>query len=277
MIARARVAISCVGSDLTPCACGRSRASIRCSSPTGCQSFGRNRCRMVFTLSTSVVRQSWSPSSNKLSLSHPGPKASQRPATRTCERTIPPAPVRGSSWRPLMSETLGSLVDKLTIANVRLWHLEDQRRDLTLSDAKRLEAADQVAVVNRQRNDLINEIDQFLADAVSGKKKKLVDPKVKLYRIDPEVAQRRIAQLYVERNRRYETLPQARLILNLGAGSGSFARTTSTRTRSSSTWIEMSRWLATPRTGRSTRASPALRRSTRTVAASTSRGSFWSG
>ena len=28
-----------------------------------------------------------------------------------------------------MAETLGSLIDKLTIANIRLWHLEDVRRD----------------------------------------------------------------------------------------------------------------------------------------------------
>ena len=79
-------------------------------------------------------------------------------------------------------ETLGSLIDKLTIANVRLWHLEDTRRDKSLSDAKRLAAADAVATVNLQRNELVDEIDQLLADAVSGKKRKLVDPKMKQYK-----------------------------------------------------------------------------------------------
>lgn len=63
-------------------------------------------------------------------------------------------------------ETLGSLIDKLTIANNRLWHLEDKRRDKSLPDKERLAACDMVSDVNRQRNDLIDEIDEM---ANSGK------------------------------------------------------------------------------------------------------------
>ena len=65
-----------------------------------------------------------------------------------------------------MAETLGSLIDKLAIANIRLWHLEDQRRDKSLSDAGRLAAADAVSVVNRQWNDLIDEVDNFFEEAL---------------------------------------------------------------------------------------------------------------
>lgn len=80
-----------------------------------------------------------------------------------------------------MAETLGSLVDKLTIANIRLWHLEDMRRDLSLPDAKRLEAADKIALVNSERNDLMDEIDEYLYKALRGKVK-LRAPKVKIYK-----------------------------------------------------------------------------------------------
>jgi hypothetical protein len=80
-----------------------------------------------------------------------------------------------------MAETLGSLIDKLTIANIRLWHLEDLRRDLSLSDAKRLQAADKIAIVNGERNDLMDEIDQYLYLALRGKVK-LRAPKVKIYK-----------------------------------------------------------------------------------------------
>ena len=80
-----------------------------------------------------------------------------------------------------MAETLGSLIDKLTIANVRLWHLEDTRRDKSLSDKTRLAAADNVAVVNAQRNRLVDEIDQYLKDAIGGKIPHIVDPKVNTY------------------------------------------------------------------------------------------------
>ena len=61
-------------------------------------------------------------------------------------------------------ETPGSIIDKLTIANIRLWHLEDKRRDKSLSDKVRLKACDDVSIVNGQRNDLIDEFDQMLAD-----------------------------------------------------------------------------------------------------------------
>jgi len=81
----------------------------------------------------------------------------------------------------IMAETLGSLIDKLTIANIRLWHLEDVRRDRSLSDKDRLKAADAISEVNQQRNDLMDEIDEFLYLAARGKVK-LKSPKVKIYK-----------------------------------------------------------------------------------------------
>ena len=78
-----------------------------------------------------------------------------------------------------MAETLGSLIDKLTIANIRLWHLEDTRRDRNLPDRERLAAADKISIVNGERNDLIDEIDEFLYKAAHGKVK-LKAPKVKI-------------------------------------------------------------------------------------------------
>ena len=80
-----------------------------------------------------------------------------------------------------MAETLGSLIDKLTIANIRLWHLEDARRDRSLPDKDRLAAADAISVVNKERNDLIDEIDEFIYKAAHGKVKLKV-PKVKIYK-----------------------------------------------------------------------------------------------
>ncbi|OGS01845.1 MAG: hypothetical protein A2V88_17640 [Elusimicrobia bacterium RBG_16_66_12] len=79
-----------------------------------------------------------------------------------------------------MAETLGSLIDKLSIANIRLWHLEDRRRDAAATDAERLKAADRVSVVNAERNALIEEVDDLLDEAIrrgGGRK----CPKVKLY------------------------------------------------------------------------------------------------
>jgi hypothetical protein len=68
-------------------------------------------------------------------------------------------------------ETLGTLIDKLTISNLKIWHAEDRRNDHSLLDAERLKAADQVTVCNRQRNELVAEIDEFFAAALRGERK----------------------------------------------------------------------------------------------------------
>lgn len=79
-----------------------------------------------------------------------------------------------------MAETLGSLIDKLTVCNVRIWHLIDKHRDLSLPDSERLAAADAADRVNGQRSRLIDEIDALFEAAVKGEVKVLRDPKEKM-------------------------------------------------------------------------------------------------
>jgi hypothetical protein len=62
-----------------------------------------------------------------------------------------------------MADTIGDLVDKLTIANCRLWHVEDARREFSSKeDEKSLEQAEhllnQVSKINKERNSLIDQI-----------------------------------------------------------------------------------------------------------------------
>jgi len=78
-------------------------------------------------------------------------------------------------------DTLGALVDKLSIVNIRLWHLEDIRRDQDLSDKKRLKAADAVSVANSQRNQLIDEVDEYLAKALADPEFHRTFNKLKMY------------------------------------------------------------------------------------------------
>ncbi|MDH5661378.1 MAG: DUF4254 domain-containing protein [Elusimicrobiota bacterium] len=70
-----------------------------------------------------------------------------------------------------MAETLGSLVDKLTIKNIRLDNLRKKGE----------KSKKKISIVQSQRGRLIEEMDQFLAQALKGKVK-LKDEKVKLYR-----------------------------------------------------------------------------------------------
>lgn len=72
-----------------------------------------------------------------------------------------------------MAETLGSLMDKLSIKNIRLWHL-NETRDTTERFKEKKE------LVQKQRDLLIQEIDEFVKVASQGKVS-LREEKVKLY------------------------------------------------------------------------------------------------
>jgi len=77
-------------------------------------------------------------------------------------------------------ETIGSAIDKLTIANIRLWHLEDIKHDAGADDSAVASAARKIAVVNKQRNAMIDEIDIMLDKAIKNGEAPM-QPKVKIY------------------------------------------------------------------------------------------------
>lgn len=62
----------------------------------------------------------------------------------------------------LMNKSFEELEDMLYAANLKLWELEDVRRDKSLPSLQRLEACDQVCVFNKARNELIDIIDEKL-------------------------------------------------------------------------------------------------------------------
>ncbi len=64
-------------------------------------------------------------------------------------------------------DTIGDMIDKLTIANVRLWMLEDSRREFCKTQASKTESEikdflDKISNTNRERNDLIDQINGSL-------------------------------------------------------------------------------------------------------------------
>lgn len=67
----------------------------------------------------------------------------------------------------LGSSQIGLTISKLVETNLRLWILEDKRRDKTVSDAERLAACDEVAAKNRLRNDCIDKINQMLKELLN--------------------------------------------------------------------------------------------------------------
>ncbi|MFT4578328.1 MAG: hypothetical protein ACI8PD_000177 [Nitrospinales bacterium] len=75
-----------------------------------------------------------------------------------------------------MAETLGSLVDKLSIKNLRIWHLEEAlEKD---SESEELKAKRDLA--DKQRQNLVQEINGFLVAALQGEVC-IRDEKIKMY------------------------------------------------------------------------------------------------
>ena len=57
-------------------------------------------------------------------------------------------------------DTIGALIDKLCVTNLRIWTAEDIKRNKNASDKEIADATRITNVANQQRNDLIQEIDE---------------------------------------------------------------------------------------------------------------------
>ncbi len=77
-----------------------------------------------------------------------------------------------------MAETLGSLVDKLSIKNLRIWHLDEALENAETSERQELREKRDLA--ERQRQDLMKEVDGFLGAALRGEVR-IRDEKIKMY------------------------------------------------------------------------------------------------
>ena len=79
-----------------------------------------------------------------------------------------------------MAETLGSLVDKLSIKNLRIWHLDEGLEDEAIPVSKRHELQAKRDLADSQRQELAKEIDDFLGAALRGEVR-IRDEKIKMY------------------------------------------------------------------------------------------------
>jgi hypothetical protein len=84
-----------------------------------------------------------------------------------------------------MAETVGSLADKLSITELKIYHMAEQAARTDASDDFRARCNDRLAVLNRQRDDLADELTQLLGDIASGRVVPKVYRQFKMYN-DPQ-------------------------------------------------------------------------------------------
>ena len=79
------------------------------------------------------------------------------------------------------SETRGSIIDRLSINALKIYHMDEeiQRHDVT--DEHRKKCSGKLSVLQDQRNDLIKSLERLLADLSSGKKRLKVYQQMKMY------------------------------------------------------------------------------------------------
>jgi len=68
-----------------------------------------------------------------------------------------------------MADTVGSLMDKLSIVNLKIWMYEDIKRDAD-DDSEIASATRHTNILNQCRTDLIQEIDELILGLFDGSK-----------------------------------------------------------------------------------------------------------
>ena len=95
----------------------------------------------------------------------------------------------GAKPRPkakLNTETPGSVIDRLSILSLRIYHMQEQADRPEAEAAHRLRAQDRLAILAEQHKDLAESLSQLLADIFAGRKRLKVYRQFKMYN-DPSM------------------------------------------------------------------------------------------
>jgi CRISPR/Cas system CMR-associated protein Cmr1 (group 7 of RAMP superfamily) len=87
---------------------------------------------------------------------------------------------------PLHSETPGLIVDRLSILSLKIYHTGEEARRETATEAHRCRNQERLAVLEEQRTDLANCLDELWRQIVAGERRFKLYRQMKMYN-DPEL------------------------------------------------------------------------------------------
>jgi len=80
-----------------------------------------------------------------------------------------------------MAETAGSLVDKISILELKIFHMKAQTHRTGVTAEHRAACRMKCKILNRQRDDLVQELSQFLMDLARGNATLKIYKQFKMY------------------------------------------------------------------------------------------------
>ena len=78
-------------------------------------------------------------------------------------------------------ETVGSLIDKLSINELKIYHMKEQLQRDDVDDAFLRECELKLSILNTQRKDLSEELQELMDDVRDGRKKLRIYRQMKMY------------------------------------------------------------------------------------------------
>lgn len=90
-----------------------------------------------------------------------------------------------------MAETIGSLVDKISIFELKCFHMKEETERRNVPKKHIEECKKRLLILKRQRDDLMEELDKLFQDVLKGKKKLKVYKQFKMYNL-PEYRNRSV-------------------------------------------------------------------------------------
>jgi hypothetical protein len=86
---------------------------------------------------------------------------------------------------PMNSETPGNIIDRLSILALKIYHMQQETQRQDASPANILKCREKLGILQEQRKDLHECLDQLIKDLIQGRKKLKVYYQFKMYN-DPE-------------------------------------------------------------------------------------------
>lgn len=78
-------------------------------------------------------------------------------------------------------ETVGSLIDKLSINELKIYHMKEQLARTDITEEQRGKFNERMAILNIQRTDLSEELQALMSDVLEGRKKLKIYRQLKMY------------------------------------------------------------------------------------------------